>query len=235
MTNKTFVRGLFVPFIALMFMLAACQEDNVVSTPEDVETFTTAAVIALQDSAQCGKHGCFEFVFPLSISFPDGAVSEVGDYDELRDAISAWKELNPDATERPGFVYPIEVISAEGEVTSVASSEELRELRRECGRGFRGKGRFGFKGRNFTPCFSIVYPVTVAFPDGTTEAFVDRESLKSGVRAWKESNPGSETRPEVVFPLTVEYEDGSTATADSREALRALKETCQEESDEEDS
>ncbi|MEM6629431.1 MAG: hypothetical protein AAF694_07140 [Bacteroidota bacterium] len=233
MTNNKFVRGLFLSTVALMFTLVACQEENVVSTQADVDTFTTAAVVALQDSAQCGKHGCFEFVFPLGISFPDGAVSEVGDYDEMRAAISAWKELNPDATERPGFVYPIEVISEDGEVTSVASSEELRELRRECGRGFRGRGKH--KGRNFTPCFSIVYPVTVEFPDGSTEAFSDRESLKAGLRAWKEANPDAETRPEVVFPLTVEYEDGSTATAESKEALRALKETCQEESDQEDS
>ncbi len=234
MTNKIVnVFGLLL--LAISLVLVSCQEENVVAEENDVEVYTAAAVVALQDSAQCGRHGCFEFVFPLSISFPDGAVSEVASYDDLRASIRAWKELNPDAEERPAFVYPIEVISQEGEITSIASSDELRALRAECGRGFRGFGKFGHRGRRFEPCFSIVFPITVNFPDGSSESYDDKESLKAAVRAWKEANGRTGERPEVVFPLTVAYDDGSTATAESREELRALKETCQEESDEEDS
>ena len=52
MTNNKFVRGLFLSTVALMLTLVACQEENVDSTQADVETFTTAAVVAQQDSAQ---------------------------------------------------------------------------------------------------------------------------------------------------------------------------------------
>ena len=234
MTNKM-VRTLAFYGLAVCFAFVACQEDSLVTDETDVEIFTTQAIVSLQDSAQCGRHGCFEFVFPLSISFPDGAVSEVESYEEMRTAIQSWKELNPDTEGRPGFVYPIEVVSSEGEITSIASAEELRTLRAECGRGFRGGGKFGHRGRRFEPCFSMVFPITVSFPDGSTESYGDRESLKAAVRLWKEENGRTGDRPEVVFPVTVEYEDGSTAVAEDREALKALKETCQEESDEEDS
>ncbi|MEM6763592.1 MAG: hypothetical protein AAF824_14945 [Bacteroidota bacterium] len=218
-------------FASLVFV--ACEEESVESAADvvAVENYVEASVVSLQDSAQCGRHGCFELVFPLSISFPDGTVEEVADYDELKSVIRSWKEANPDAEERPAFVYPIEVISEDGEVITIENGEELRELRKECGRGFRDRVK---KWRKFgRPCFDIVFPVTLEFPDETTQTVADRAELKQAVRTWKSENPGATGRPVLTFPITVEFEDGTTQTIETIEDLRDLKDTCQEASDDE--
>jgi len=201
----------------------------------EVENFVDGSISDIQDRVAAGRNGCVEFVFPISVTFADGTSATAEDYETLYAAIKAWKEANMDedaerGSNRPDLVFPVQVINEEGEIVDIATQEELRAVYQECGgrSGNGNRGKRGHKGRGYS-CFSIVYPVTVDFPDGTSEVFEDRATLKAAVKAYKEENPDAEERPTVAYPLTVAYDDGTQATVESRDALKELKEACAEE------
>ncbi len=209
----------------LSFTFLACNNENDINSA-DVQEYVDEVVFRMEESGNVGRFGCYELVFPITISYPDGSTGEVADYDALRAAIADWKEANPEANERPEFAFPVEVLSEDGEVISVANKEELRELKRACRRDFfNRRGHKGHSGRCGS-CFTIVFPVSVSFPDGSTAEAADRMALKDLVRDWKANNPDSTERPELVFPVTVEFEDETTTEVNSIEELKALRESC---------
>ncbi len=211
-------------FAATACMLACTEEENI--DTGEVENYVDEVVFDMQERGNCGKFGCYEYVFPVTIAFADETSLEVNDYTELRDAISAWREANPDAETKPTLAFPLEVTTDEGEVISVASADELRALRVACRRAFfRGHGPKGHRHRGHF-CFSLNFPVTLALPDDTTVEVADRMELKQTVRSWKADNPDSDERPELVFPIDVTMEDETVVTVDSKEALMELKDSC---------
>lgn len=209
---------------SLSLFFTACEKQSTVNS-DDVENYTDQSMFELQERAGCGKRGCFEFVFPITIVLPDGTETEVEDYEGLRETIRTWKTDNPDATERPTLAFPIEVVSQDGELISVADAPALLQLRLRCRRAF-GPHRPGHGGRH---CFRLTFPLDLAFPDGTTATAEDPRGLHQLLREWRRNNEGSEERPELVFPLTVEMQDGSTVEVESKEALQELKESCSDE------
>jgi hypothetical protein len=215
---------MFAAAAALSLLLAGC-EKNTTTSSDEVDNYTDQAMFEMQERAGCGRGGCFEFVFPITVVFPDETTAEVEDYEGLRTAIHDWKTANPDASERPTFAFPLEVVSEDGEMISVADQAALMELRRQCRRQF-GPHRPGKGGRH---CFRLVFPLNVAFPDGTTATAEGPRALQHLLREWKRNNQGSETRPELVFPLTVEMQDGTQTVVEDKDALTALKESCSSE------
>lgn len=216
--------SLFSLAIGLTFLFSACEKGDSVLSDDTVE-YTTQAIFEIQERGGCGRGGCFEFVFPLVIEFPDGTTAEAEDYDGLRTIISDWKEANPDAEERPSLSFPLEVISEEGEVITIDSQVDLLRVRRECRRNFGNRPHHG-RGES---CFRLVYPVTITFPDETTAIVDSRRELKIAVRAWKRNNRESEERPMLTYPVQVEMEDGTIVDVASKEDLQALKASCSEE------
>ena len=167
----------------------------------------------MQRQGNCGRFGCYEFVFPVTINFPDETTTEVEDYMEMREALKAFREANPEADERPELAFPLEVMAEDGTVISVSSRAELHELRMECRREFfenHGPRGHRFRGHGF--CFRLIYPVTIIFPDGITEVVDGPWALKYELRDWKRDNPDSEERPALQYPLTVKLEDGTEVT-----------------------
>ena len=231
--NKLFKFSSLFLLVLGLTIFTSCDKDDV-NVVEDTEFFVNSTVYDMEERANCGRFGCFEFVFPLTIVFPDETTTEVEDYEGLRAAITDWKEANPDAEERPTFAFPIEVTDEDGDIISIADSEELRELVKECRRDFfkrkrhrRGKYRGG-------RCFKLVYPISVTTPDGATITGENPRNLKSQLREWKAANPDAEERPSLVFPLTVEYRDGTTVEVADADALAALKEACSADEDEDE-
>ena len=218
--------GLLILCISLF---TACQKDNLVDNTTS-ENFVDQAVFSLQAGGNIGTSGCYELVFPISITFADGTSQEVSSYEELRSTIREWKENNPDSEERPTFAFPIEMIGEDGTLISVADQEELKEIKLACngGRFGRDRPRNGHA-RNCSACFELVFPVSLSFPDGSSTEVADRTALKAAARAWKEANPESEERPSLVFPLEVLLDDGTTQLVESEEDLQALRESCGEE------
>lgn len=74
-------------------------------------------------------------------------------------------------------------------------------------------------------CFTPVFPVTIVFPDGTTQEIDSKESMKAAMIDWKAQNPDVDGRPEFQFPIDVTTKDGTT-TVNSKEELRDLIKSC---------
>ncbi|MBI1226967.1 MAG: hypothetical protein GC192_17175 [Bacteroidetes bacterium] len=75
-------------------------------------------------------------------------------------------------------------------------------------------------------CFEIAFPVTVAFPDGSTQTANSMEELEGIYNDWFESNPTANECPAIVFPLNVTLEDGSTQSVADEDELFILIENC---------
>jgi len=84
----------------------------------------------------------------------------------------------------------------------------------------KGKGQRGGK------CFTPIFPITINFPNGSSETVTDREEAKAAKDAYRTANPDSKERPTIAMPFEVQLRDSSTLTIASEEDLAALKETC---------
>lgn len=79
-------------------------------------------------------------------------------------------------------------------------------------------------GRN--GCFELVSPISLDFPDQTTQEVNDIDELKTTIRTWKEANPDATERPTLVFPIEVISEDGELISVADEAGLKELKEGC---------
>ena len=76
-------------------------------------------------------------------------------------------------------MLPITVISETGETIAVNTLDELKALRESCGKGYFAGRAFRGHASNCTPCFTINFPVTVKFPDGSTQQAANRATLQN--------------------------------------------------------
>ncbi|MEO8666770.1 MAG: hypothetical protein ABI462_14865 [Ignavibacteria bacterium] len=76
------------------------------------------------------------------------------------------------------------------------------------------------------PCFTLVFPVTVSFADGTQVVVNSPQELGRAAHDWNKNNPGQHARPEIVFPVTVTLKDGTQVVVNSKEDLQAIKDAC---------
>jgi len=219
---KTSIQLFSVLIIALLTITSCSKEEvNIV----DVENYTSEAMYNLEKEGNAGHKGCFEFVWPLTINFPDETSAEFDDYETLREGIKRWKEANPDVEGRPQLAFPLEIMGPDGTIYSLDSKEELKKIVRRCARAY-------WNNNNHRPhfnnaCFKVVLPVSMQFPNGDVITFETRIGLKSALRAWKAEHPDAEVFPKLAFPINVLIKStGNTVAIDSEADLIRLKETC---------
>lgn len=161
---------------------------------------------------------CFSFNYPLTISFPDETTFTAQTREELRAAIIAWREANPDIHKRPRLVYPVSLTMKNGTVLTVNSTEEMRNIVRDCAKRWRHV-------RIWT-CLDLVYPVTLVFPDESTLLVYNKEELKNAIIAWRENNPDIAGRPHIQFPFDVTLKNGDVVTINNLDELKHLIRQC---------
>ena len=227
--------GLLSVAFLLVLHCTACDKEEVTAVSAEtatVELRSDTTVYGMHRAGGLGRLGCFDLVYPIGISFPDGTTAEVDDFDALLAAVAAWLADNPDVTQRPTFVFPIDVTDADGEVINVPDQDSLHVLAHSCRGAFRsghGGNRHGARegrGGGCNSCYTIAFPVTLSFPDGTTAEATDQDQFRALTHDWKQSNPEVDERPAFVFPITVTLEDGSTQEVADAAALTALRESC---------
>jgi len=208
----------------ISFTFVSCNKDDL--TLDEIEALTDSSIERLQSGA-VGKNYCLEFIFPVSIQFVDESIAEVGGYEDLFQTIKTWfdeNDVEKTKANRPTLVFPIEVLDMDGELVDVTSQEQLKELKTECPKKGKCKGR---KGKGFK-CFSFVYPVTFDI-GGEAVLFDDRASLKEAIKAYREEAGEDAEDPSLVFPVDIQYEDETQVTIESLEELQTAKEDCKEE------
>lgn len=218
----------FIYSILTTFLLAgglfitSCSDDLDSADEEVIGNFINSSIDGIDRKCRTGHRGCFEFVFPITITFADETTASPESYEDLRDAVKAWKEANPDATQRPDISYPLEITTGDGEVVSIADGEELKEIAKECRMTMREARR------NFRNCYHLVFPVEIKFADESVLTAETKGALKIALRAWKAANPNGGDRPTLVYPITIEYQDETTEVVASKEDLQAIKQACRE-------
>lgn len=225
MHNYIFKGLQILSLFTFMLFVVSCQDEDGVQPKDQFEIFGDEAdfyaelsVVKIEEHASLGRRGCFEVVFPITIDFPDGTNTEVASYEDMFQAIKAWRMDNPDADGRPMIALPFEVIHKNGEVISIESEEMLKRLRKSCVKPDRPHDR--------KRCFKIVFPVTIVFPDGSTSEVADMEAMYNAFREWKANNPDSDERPTLDFPIDAELKSGAIITLESQEQLVRLKKRC---------
>ena len=161
------------------------------------------------------RRKCFQLVYPVTIEFPGGSTASPAGPAALKTILKEWRENNPDATEYPSLAFPYDVKLKNGEIATVENKEDQQELRETCGEFYRK-----------WKCFKLVFPLTVAFPDGTTAELARPRALRIVIREWKENNPNAEERPHIVFPHDIELRDGRIVTVNNREELKEFMQYC---------
>ena len=219
---KTSIQLITIFAIALLTITSCTKEEvNVV----DIDNYTADAMYELERECNAGHKGCFEFIWPLTIDFPNGQSVEFDDYTSIRAGIRRWKAANLDVEGRPQLSFPLEIMGPDGTIYSIDSKAELKKIVRRCARAYWNLK--DLRGHFNTECFKVVLPVTIMFPSGRVVQFDTRVGLKSGLRAWKAEHPNAEEFPKLTFPVNVLIkETGNTVVIDSAADLIRLKETC---------
>ncbi len=162
---------------------------------------------------------CFTFVFPFSIMFPDSTTLLVNDKEELLTAIQEWRQNNPGVPGRPEFVFPFDVELRDGTVVTINNKGELFEILKKCHKRPKHKPHFG-------RCFKLIYPVTILFPDSTSQEVNSKEEMRNVLMEWKQNNPDSHKRPHISMPFDVETKNGKVITINNKEDLIKLMRKC---------
>lgn len=162
------------------------------------------------------KRKCYRLVVPVTIDFPDGTSTEYATLADLKDGLKTWKQENPDATERPSIAYPYDVELKDGSIVTVNNEEEEQALLDTCGDHLMKRR-----------CFRPILPVTVSFPDGTSEEAETKEELRNLFKTWKQANPDATEHPTLAFPYEVTFKDGTTMTINNEADLETAKEACE--------
>lgn len=205
--------------------LAACQKEDLVITenysPEDsvaVDLYGDQKG-GLKDS--CSR--CFEVVYPVTLVYADSTTKEVNSLTEYRAALQAWFEANPgrqNRGKRPRIQLPFSVKMQDGNVVTIATEDDLKTLLATChSNGPRGH-------RDSVVCIRPVFPVTVLFPDSTSQVVNSAEELVKARAAWRAANPTVKGRPALAFPFQATLADGTVTTIDNEQELRDLAKGC---------
>ena len=159
------------------------------------------------------KESCFDFIYPVSFTMPDGSTISVEDKDDS--GLKDWYEANPNADEKPSIVYPID-ISFKEEIITLSSDDELERMKDACEDRIVNAEEI---------CFNFVFPLSVNM-NGDILTGENAEELRQAMKDWYDANPDAEIKPEFVYPIQIIFEDGSTQQLESDQDLREAKEAC---------
>lgn len=157
---------------------------------------------------------CFDFVFPISITVPDGSTITLESGEDWVN-VREWYQANPEANERPQFAFPLDITFGDSTLT-INNGQELKRARGAC-EVDRADGR----------CFRLVFPVTFVMADDSEIVLESREDWVL-IREWYVANPDTEDRPDLLYPVQVTFEDGSVVTVNSDEEMLRARETCED-------
>ena len=223
---------LFTLVFTLSFVLTSCNKDqDLLPTPNptpDAEqvsppaTDKSAQINALVNTSVSDSVACYEFTFPLTFVYEDGATVTAASEEDLEEIFSA-------APYPWDIAFPVNLIDPEtGETVTAADEEELFAYFAEC-EDFEDDweddeweddcdfelGSIG--------CYDFVFPVTFALEGGDTIAVSSSEELEEILVSGAEIN-------DFVYPVNLtRIETGTSHTANSGAELDDLLEECEEE------
>jgi hypothetical protein len=214
-------------FILVTLFVTACNQEELGVSPITSDATLQAMVIGDSGSNKedgkngdgkedKGKEDCFELVYPLSVTMPDGSVLS-GEKEDLWEAVKTWYEANPNSEEKPSLNYPVDILWLKDEVTkNIYDENEMEIAKKYCDEGKEGN----------KDCFELVYPVTWTMSDGTNITMSDEEDWDA-IKAWYEANSNSEEKPSLNYPVDIEFENGTTQIVNNEDEMVMVKKDCE--------
>ncbi len=161
-----------------------------------------------------GKESCFELVYPLSITMPDGTELS-GKEKGLWTDVKSWYKAHPDSKAIPSLNYPVKILWKDGVTKTINSEKEMIIAKKYCDE----------KEIKEKDCFVLVYPITWTMPDGTNITMNDAKDL-AGIKAWYEAHPDSKAKPSLDYPVDILLKDGTTHTVADENEMIVIKKDC---------
>lgn len=78
------------------------------------------------------KEDCFDYVYPITMTMPDGTIVTGNDEDALKLAVDNWFTANSNSTGEAAFVYPIQIIYEDGTTETINDDDELKAAYEDC-------------------------------------------------------------------------------------------------------
>jgi len=125
------------------------------------------------------------------------------------------------------LTFPAEIELPDGTTVTVNSEEELFDLIDEW---YEENGEdYGDDWEDedyFEDCFTLIFPISIQFPDGTIIIYDSEEAIWDGIEAWFDANPESEEDPTPIYPFDVLLADSTVFTVNSEMDEDAIWEEC---------
>ena len=72
----------------------------------------------------------------------------------------------------------------------------------------------------------MVYPVSWIMPGGLTVT-MEHEEDWSAIKAWYESNPDTEEKPNLVYPVEIVFDNGAIQIINNSDEMEVAKVECE--------
>lgn len=178
------------------------------------------------DDDDCDDHDdlyeltdCLDFVFPITVIFPDTTESTFLDENKLEDALEDWYDANPDSSSLPVLAYPLEVILDDDSRITINSFEELQAAVIEC------EVRDFMDDYVSTDCFTVTWPISFVLPDSTSHSVNNVEEALSIFLPFYTEHPMAD-EPDLIFPIEVTMNNGTLVTVNTYGILDDLEDSC---------
>jgi hypothetical protein len=90
------------------------------------------AMIKLKKWCDGTKDQCFDIIYPISYTMPNGSLVTYADKDAFEISMKSWYNTNQDATIKPTLVYPIQVKVKDKTIKTIATKTEMIKLKKWC-------------------------------------------------------------------------------------------------------
>lgn len=218
--------------LLLLFLLAftACESD--VIELEEMEEEQPEMIILEGLEGIFDNDECYEIVYPISYTMPDGSTVTGNNEEELEIAFREWERLNGEFDREPQLILPITVLVDENrEELAINDVEGLERLERYCEDGELDDD----DDREERDCSDLVYPVSYTMPDGTIIFGDNAEEIEIEFSNWYEINGDRDTRPILNLPVVVIFPHRDAPfTINTEEDWEMVREICDELHDDDD-
>ena len=216
------MRHLLFLLLAITLLLTACNKtDNPELDQKSDETVTS--LLFGTDEKEGDKNGdkendCFELIFPISITMPDGTILS-GDEKELVQAIKSWYNEHPDVNAKPQLIFPVDISWPDKDIIKTLENEDdLEKAKKYCESDKNDDEK--------DDCFDILLPYSLTMPDGTVIQ-INGESDVDPVKSWYEAHPDVKKEPTLIYPIQIAWPDKDIiVTINNEEELEQAKKDC---------
>ena len=155
---------------------------------------------------------CFDFVYPVTLTMPNGCAHTVYNIDEMTNLPKTYDDKTPNFDVKPVIQFPVDILFKDFLSKTINSEDELLLAKKEC--------------EEEGGCFELGYPQTYVMVDGTAFSANNEEELKMAMTTWYDANSDSEEKPTLEYPVTITFKDGTAASIESETAMIQAKEDC---------